>query len=90
MNNFIPETSAYFASKLFDLSNANEIINISKSISKEDPDKIGEFIIILGGIFFTYSKAVEKKFGKKFNEEYLTYVSNMEIRKIIEDDGGLE
>jgi|ETNmetMinimDraft_3_1059899.scaffolds.fasta_scaffold348148_1 hypothetical protein len=90
MNDFIPETAAYVASKLFDLSNANEVTKISKSISKEDPDKIAEFIIILGGIFFTYSKAVEKKFGKKFNKEFLTYISDMQIRKIIEEEGGLK
>lgn len=90
MNDFIPETAAHLASNLFDLSNANKITTISKSISKEDPDKIAEFIIILGGIFFTYTKAVEKKLGKKFNEEYLTYISDLKIREIIEEDGGLK
>ena len=65
MNDFNPETAAHLASNLFDLSNVNKITTISKSISKEDPDNIAEFIIILGGIFFTYTKAVEKKLGKK-------------------------
>ena len=33
---------------------------------------------------------IEKKLGKKFNEEYLAYISDLKIREIIEEDGGLK
>ena len=83
MNDFIPETAAHLASNLFDLSNVNKITTISKSISKEDPDAIAEFIMIFTGLFYSYSKTIDEKVGKEFNEKFIEGLKTIPFRELI-------
>mgnify|MGYP001189283605 CR=1 FL=1 len=84
MNNYIPESAGYLVSKAFDISNVRDIRKISNSISKEDPDAIAEFIIIFTGLFYSYSKTIEEKIGKEFNEKFIENLNKISIRELIE------